>query len=97
MKLLTDLNEGTKSPKQYKKSVKHNGETFDLAMVTKDNVYYVNFEEGDPNGATIMYKSDGKTVVSDNYLAADDFLHNLEVGAYKWISDATKYELENMD
>jgi hypothetical protein len=59
-----------------KKITTHIGD-FNLGLITKDFVYFVNPEEGDENGNTIMYNKKGE-LLSDNYFANNDLFETLE-------------------
>ena len=59
-----------------KKITTHIGD-FNLGLITKDFVYFVNPEEGDDNGNTIMYNKKGE-LLSDNYFASNDLFETLE-------------------
>jgi hypothetical protein len=50
---------------------------FNLGLITKDFVYFVNVEEGDENGNTMMYNKNGE-LLSDNIHATNDLFHTLE-------------------
>jgi hypothetical protein len=50
---------------------------YNLGLITKDFVYFVNSEEGDDNANVIMYKKNGE-LLSDNYFASQDLFETLE-------------------
>jgi hypothetical protein len=59
-----------------KKITTHLGD-FNLALITKDFVYFVNMEESDENGNTMMYNKNGE-LLSDNYFASNELYETLE-------------------
>ena len=59
-----------------KKITTHLGD-FNLALITKDFVYFVNMEESDENGNTMMYNKNGE-LLSDNYFASNELHETLE-------------------
>jgi hypothetical protein len=59
-----------------KKITTHIGD-FNLGLITNDFVYFVNVEEGDDNGNTIMYNKNGE-LLSDNIHATNDLFETLE-------------------
>ena len=46
-------------------------------MVTPEFTFYSNFDEGDENGNTLMYRNDG-SLVSDNYFANEGLMEELQ-------------------
>lgn len=50
---------------------------FNLGLITKDFVYFVNMEESDENGNTMMYNKNGE-LLSDNYFASNELYETLE-------------------
>ena len=53
-------------------------------LVTPDHTFYVDFEEGDENGNTLMYRNDG-TLVSNNYFANEGLMEELMDEDQKYI------------
>jgi hypothetical protein len=50
---------------------------FNLGLISKDFVYFVNMEESDDNGNTLMYDNNGE-LLSDNYFASNELYETLE-------------------
>ena len=50
---------------------------YNLGLITKDFVYFVNSDEGDDNANVIMYKKNGE-LLSDNYFASQDLYEVLQ-------------------
>jgi hypothetical protein len=77
-----------------KKITTHIGD-FNLGLITKDFVYFVNPDEGDENGNTIMYNKKGE-LLSDNYFASNDLFETLEnQSTFEFIHpDLEKYRQE---
>ncbi len=59
-----------------KKITTHLGD-FNLALISKEFVYFVNMEESDENGSTFMYNKNGE-LLSDNYFASGELYETLE-------------------
>ena len=50
---------------------------FNLGLISKDFVYFINMEESDENGNTLMYDKNGE-LLSDNYFASNELYETLE-------------------
>jgi hypothetical protein len=99
----TEFNKGGKvydyAPKKInlektKKITTHLGD-FNLGLITKDFVYFVNPEESDENGNTMMYNKNGE-LLSDNFFASNDLFEVLEKeSTFEFIHpDLEKYRQE---
>jgi hypothetical protein len=82
----TEFNKGGKvydyAPKKInlsktKKITTHLGD-YNLGLITKDFVYFVNSEEGDDNANVMMYNKKGE-LLSDNYFANSDLFETLQM------------------
>lgn len=80
---------------KYKRSITTNGGKYWKVLVTKDFVFYVNYQESDENGAVLMYKRD-MTLVSDNYFASVGLNEALDEGKWEYISPTMKYNYKQM-
>jgi hypothetical protein len=67
--------------------------TFHKALATPDFTYFCNYEEGDMNGNTKMYRNSDGTLVSDNYHGGQDFMRALQEDEHIFISNECKEEL----
>lgn len=54
---------------EFKKQITHRGRRFYKAMITKDYVFYADYNEGDDNGNVIMFDRQNGEMISDNYFA----------------------------
>lgn len=63
-------------------------------METDTFVFFVNFNEGDENGSTFMYRkqSDHLELVSDNYFASVGLMEEFREGNEIWMSPSMKKE-----
>ncbi len=68
--------------------------TYYRALETADFIYFVNYQEGDDNAQTKMYRKSDLELVSDNYFASNDLFGVLEDKAYTRISPTLKKAFE---
>lgn len=64
---------------------------YNLALATKDFVYYVNHNEIDTNGYVVMYNTNGK-LISNNYFGYTAYMDDMEKiilhnGKYEFIDE----------
>lgn len=53
-----------------KQTIKRNNRELQLALVTKDFIFYIDEQESDENGNTIMYRNNNNMeLISNNYFA----------------------------
>ena len=81
------FDEGGTIPKQldsFPNEIEHWNGKYTKALVTPDFTFYVNFEEGDENANTLMYRNDG-SLVSDNYFANEGLMDELMDEDQKYI------------
>ena len=79
-----------------KKQITHRGRRYYKAMVTKDFVFYVDYQESDDNANVVMLCRDTMKLISDNYFANQEcitLLHKLE---FESISRTCAYNLKCM-
>lgn len=71
---------------------------FYRALITKDFVFYVNFQEGDENSSCEMYNRDME-LISNNYFASVGLFDELATGEWEYISPTMKqnYKLAKAD
>ncbi|MBI3133647.1 MAG: hypothetical protein HYZ14_03130 [Bacteroidetes bacterium] len=65
------------------------------SLETGDFIFFVNMQEGDMNGSTIMYRKNDLTLVSDNYFAGE-YLYDLMTerpNEFTYLSRSTKENL----
>jgi hypothetical protein len=70
--------------------------TFHKALVTPDFTYFVNYEEGDMNGNTKMYRNSNGELVSDNYFGGEDCIRALLEDEHIFISKEAKENIHLM-
>ena len=61
-----------------KKEIKTELGTYIKSLITNEFTYYVNPNECDENGNTMMFRNSSDELVSDNYFAFSDYLNNME-------------------
>jgi hypothetical protein len=66
------------------------GSVFRLSLITEEFYFYSNYQEGDPNANTIMYRRSNDELVSDNYFAYGALEEDLEAESYLWVSKYLK-------
>lgn len=62
---------------------------FHRALITKNFVFYVNFQEGDENSSCEMYNRDME-LISNNYFASVGLFDELATGKWEYISHTMK-------
>lgn len=67
------------------------GRTFEIAMLTKEFVYYMDYSEGDDNGSVRMYRRNTGELISDNYRANQDMYENILYYRYEWLCETLRY------
>lgn len=78
------------------KNKENEGHVFEIAMVTKSFVYYIDGSECDDNGSVKMYEKVSGRLVSDNYMANRDLHENLMYFNYEWICERLQYSRKCM-
>lgn len=66
------------------------GSLYRLSLITEDFYFYSNYQEGDENGNTLMYRRSNDELVSNNYFAYGALEEVLEAESYLWISKYLK-------
>ena len=76
------------------KSITNWNGRYPRAMETDTFVFFVNFNEGDENGNTFMYRKeeDHLSLVSDNYFANVGLMEAFQEGSETWMSPLMKKE-----
>jgi hypothetical protein len=81
----------------YPKIIKKEFQTFKIALITEKNVFYVDEEESDEDGATIMYDRN-MNKISDNYFATEEYLEqskkHYKNKSWVWASNSTEYNVK---
>jgi hypothetical protein len=75
---------------QLQKTKTIKGNLYRLSLITEDFYFYSNYQEGDENGNTLMYRRSNDELVSDNYFAYGALEEVLEKNEYLWISQYLK-------
>jgi hypothetical protein len=98
MKTLT-MSLGECSPKKIQADTKlicsWNGR-YHRAVETKDFIYFCNYQEGDDNGSTKMYRKSDLSLVSDNYFGTNDLFEVILEKTYTYLSHSMKYNVKEM-
>jgi hypothetical protein len=79
-----------------KKQITHRGRRYYKAMVTKDFVFYVDYQESDDNGNVVMLRRDTMELISDNYFANQECITLLHRFEFESISRTCAYNLKCM-
>lgn len=66
------------------------GSLYRLSLITEDFYFYSNYQEGDENGNTLMYRRSNDQLVSDNYFAYGALEETLADESYIWVSKYLK-------
>jgi hypothetical protein len=66
------------------------GSLYRLSLITEDFYFYSNYQEGDENGNTLMYRRSNDQLVSDNYFAYGALEETLSQENYLWVSKYLK-------
>jgi hypothetical protein len=66
------------------------GSLYRLSLITEDFYFYSNYQEGDENGNTLMYRRSNDELVSDNYFAYGALEETLSQKNYLWVSKYLK-------
>jgi hypothetical protein len=75
---------------QIQKTKTIKGSLYRLSLITEDFYFYSNYQEGDENGNTLMYRRSNDGLVSDNYFAYGALEEVLETESYLWVSKYLK-------
>jgi hypothetical protein len=79
---------------KFKKQIIHRGRRFYKAMVTKDFVYYADYQEGDDNGNVVMFNKSNGELVSDNYFANQDMFEAMRKFDFISMSRTCQYNFK---
>lgn len=66
------------------------GSLYRLSLITEEFYFYSNYQEGDENGNTLMYRRSNDELVSNNYFAYGALEEVLEAESYLWVSKYLK-------
>lgn len=77
-----------------KKRIKDWNGYFYHALETEDFIYFVNYQEGDENGAVKMFRKSDDSLVSDNYFAHADMQEAIDNKTYTWVSRNMKRNIK---
>ncbi len=67
---------------------------FYRAMETEFFIYFVNFNEGDDNGNTKMFKKESLELIGDNYFCNQSLFEDYARGEHTWLSKRATKELK---
>ena len=66
------------------------------ALVSENHIYYVDPEEGDESGSTVMVSRIDGSLTSDNYMASASLADVIADNDYGWVSAGMKYNITEM-
>lgn len=64
---------------------------FKRAVESEDFIYFVDYEEGDENAQTYMFRKTDLELVSNNYFATQDMWEVLENKEFTWMAEEMVY------
>lgn len=79
---------------KFKRQIVHRGRRFYKAMVTKEFVYYADYQEGDDNGNVVMFDIETGELVSDNYFANQDMFDTMRKFDFVSMSRTCQYNFK---
>ena len=79
---------------KFNRQITHRGRRFYKAMVTKEFVYYADYQEGDDNGNVVMFDLETGELVSDNYFANQDMFDTMRKFDFVSMSRTCQYNFK---
>jgi hypothetical protein len=79
---------------KFNRQITHRGRRFYKAMVTKEFVYYADYQEGDDNGNVVMFDIETGELVSDNYFANQDMFDTMRKFDFVSMSRTCQYNFK---
>jgi hypothetical protein len=79
---------------KFNRQITHRGRRFYKAMVTKEFVYYADYQEGDDNGNVVMFDIETGELVSDNYFANQDMFDTMRKFEFVSMSRTCQYNFK---
>lgn len=79
---------------KFNRQISHRGSRFYKAMVTKEFVFYANYQEGDDNGNVVMLDRENGELVSDNYFANQECFELMRKFEFESMSRTCQYNLK---
>jgi len=83
-----------KSKKQ--KVVNYNDQKFIKAVETAEHIYFVDENEGDDNGNTLMFDINSLELVSNNYFASQSFIEDIQENKVTKIEKSFEYNYKEI-
>lgn len=77
-----------------KKQITHRGRRFYKAMVTKDYVFYADYQEGDDNSNVVMFDRHTMELISDNYFANQECFNLMRKFDFESMSRTCAYNFK---
>lgn len=81
---------------KFKRQIFHRGRRFYKAMVTKDYVFYADYNEGDDNGNVVMFDRASGELISDNYFANQECFSLMRKHQFESMSRTCAYNFKCM-
>lgn len=81
---------------KFKRQIFHRGRRFYKAMVTKDYVFYADYNEGDDNGNVVMFDRASGELISDNYFANQKCFELMRKHDFEFMSRTCAYNFKCM-
>ena len=81
---------------KFRKQITHRGRRFYKAMVTKDYVFYADYQEGDDNANVIMFDRASGELISDNYFANQECFSLMRKHKFESMSRTCAYNFKCM-
>jgi len=79
---------------KFNRQIIHRGRRFYKAMVTKDFVFYADYQEGDDNGNVVMLDRETGKLVSDNYFANQECFELMRKFEFESMSRTCQYNFK---
>ncbi len=79
---------------KFNRQISHRGSRFYKAMVTKDYVFYANYQEGDDNGNVVMFDRETGELISDNYFANQECFELMRKFDFEYMSRTCQYNFK---
>ena len=93
IKINTNFNTKEKKEIIFKDQIKNSLWVYKKSLINKDFIFYINEEEWDSNGNTIMKDIKTWKIISNNYFANTAFIEDAQSWNFDWMSENTKYNM----
>lgn len=79
---------------KHNRQITHRGRRYYKAMVTKDFVFYADYQESDDNGNVVMLNRETGKLISDNYFANQECFELMRKFEFEGMSRTCQYNLK---